>query len=149
MITKSHFSIPGRLIQVLWTLFSLGLVKILIGYVRENCNNVRELSGKCQGISTRVVRGNPAWAPLYQQRLWHEYIITSKVFMDVIIHSCLNLNGGLTKPPLKLGVGVWLTKFPTMHMFHIPQYNIQNRNVNISVLNVALWDIEHVYDGIC
>ena len=38
-------SIPGRLIQVLWTLFSLGLVKILIGYVRENCNNVREMSG--------------------------------------------------------------------------------------------------------
>ena len=40
-------------------LLSLGLVEILIDYVRENCNNVSELSGKCQGISTGVVRGNP------------------------------------------------------------------------------------------
>ena len=40
-------------------LLSLGLVEILMNYVRENCNNVSELSGKCQGISTGVVRGNP------------------------------------------------------------------------------------------
>ena len=31
---------------------------------------------------------------------------------------------------------------PTMHMFHIPQCTIQNRNVHISVLNDALWDME-------
>ena len=29
---------------------------------------------------------------------------------------------------------------PTMHLFHIPQCAIQNRNVYISVLNGALWD---------
>ena len=40
-------------------LLSLGLVEIQMDYVRENCNNVNELSGKCQGISTGVVRGNP------------------------------------------------------------------------------------------
>ena len=35
-----------------------------------------------------------------------------------------------------------------MHLFHIPQCNIQNRNVHISVLNVALWDMEQVHCGI-
>ena len=39
----------------------VGLVEILIDYNRANCNNVRKLSGKCQGISTGVVRGNPEW----------------------------------------------------------------------------------------
>ena len=36
-----------------------------------------------------------------------------------------------------------------MQQFHIPQYSIQNRNVHISVLNGALWDMEQVYSGIC
>ena len=36
-----------------------------------------------------------------------------------------------------------------MHLFHIPQYSIQNRNVHISVLNEALWDMEHVHSRIC
>ena len=36
-----------------------------------------------------------------------------------------------------------------MHLFYIPQCNIQNRNVHISVLNVALWDMEQVHSGIC
>ena len=35
-----------------------------------------------------------------------------------------------------------------MHLFHIPQYTIQNRNVRISVLNGALWDMERVHCGI-
>ena len=34
-------------------------------------------------------------------------------------------------------------------LFHIPQCSIQNRNVHISVLNGALWDIEPVQTGIC
>ena len=38
---------------------SLGLIELLMDYVRENCSNVRELSGKCQGFSTGVVCGNP------------------------------------------------------------------------------------------
>ena len=38
---------------------------------------------------------------------------------------------------------------PTMHLFHIPQYTIQNRNVHISVLNGALWDMGQVHCGIC
>ena len=35
-----------------------------------------------------------------------------------------------------------------MHLFHIPQSSIQNRNVYISVLNGALWDMEQVHSGI-
>ena len=35
-----------------------------------------------------------------------------------------------------------------MHMFHIPQFSIQNRNVHISVLNGVLWDMEQVHSGI-
>ena len=36
-----------------------------------------------------------------------------------------------------------------MHLFHIQQCSIQNRNVHISVLNGALWDMEQVHSGIC
>ena len=36
-----------------------------------------------------------------------------------------------------------------MHLFHIPQCPIQNRNVHISVLNGALWDMKQVHSGIC
>ena len=32
-----------------------------------------------------------------------------------------------------------------MHLFHIPQCTIENRNVHISVLNGALWDMEQVF----
>ena len=35
------------------------------------------------------------------------------------------------------------------HLSHIPQCTIQNRNVHISVLNGALWDIGLVHCGIC
>ena len=35
-----------------------------------------------------------------------------------------------------------------MHLFHIPQCSIQNRNVHVSVLNGALWDMEQVHSGI-
>ena len=38
---------------------------------------------------------------------------------------------------------------PTMHQSHIPQRTIQNRNVHISVLNGALWDMGKVHCGIC
>ena len=36
-----------------------------------------------------------------------------------------------------------------MHLFHVPQYFIENRNVHISVLNGALWDMEQVHSRIC
>ena len=36
-----------------------------------------------------------------------------------------------------------------MHLFHITQCSIQKRNVHISVLNGALWDVEQVHSGIC
>ena len=36
-----------------------------------------------------------------------------------------------------------------MYLFHIPQCNIQNRTVRISVMNVALWDMEQLHCGIC
>ena len=36
-----------------------------------------------------------------------------------------------------------------MRLLHIPQCPIQNRNVHISVLNGALWDMEQVHSGIC
>ena len=35
-----------------------------------------------------------------------------------------------------------------MHLSHIPQCTIQNRNVHISVLNGALWDMGQVHYGI-
>ena len=38
---------------------------------------------------------------------------------------------------------------PRMHLFHIPECSIQNRNVHISVLNGAFWDMEQVHSGIC
>ena len=38
---------------------------------------------------------------------------------------------------------------PKIHLFHIPQCSIQNRNVHISVLNGALWDMEQVHSGTC
>ena len=37
----------------------------------------------------------------------------------------------------------------TVHLFHIPQCTIQNRNVQISVLNGAMWDMEQMHCGIC
>ena len=36
-----------------------------------------------------------------------------------------------------------------MHLFHIPECSTQNRNVHISVLNGAFWDMEQVHSGIC
>ena len=38
---------------------------------------------------------------------------------------------------------------PTMHLPHIPQYTIRNRNMHITVLNGALWNMGHVHYGIC
>ena len=38
---------------------------------------------------------------------------------------------------------------PTMHLPHIPQYTIQNRNVHISVMNRVLWDMRLMHCGIC
>ena len=35
-----------------------------------------------------------------------------------------------------------------MHLFHIPECSIQNRNVHISVLNGAFWDMEQVHSVI-
>ena len=50
-------------------------------------------------------------------------------------------------------MAVWIQKTnftnPSKHLFHIPQCSIQNRNVQISVLNGALWDMEQVHSGIC
>ena len=37
---------------------------------------------------------------------------------------------------------------PRMRLFYIPQCSIQNRNVHISVLNRALWDMEQLHSGI-
>ena len=42
-----------------------------------------------------------------------------------------------------------IAHIPMMHQFHIPQCTIQNRNVHISVLIGALWDMEQVHCGIC
>ena len=37
---------------------------------------------------------------------------------------------------------------PTLHLSHIPQCTIQNRNVYISVLNGALWDMGQMHVGV-
>ena len=36
-----------------------------------------------------------------------------------------------------------------MHLSHIPQYTIHNRNVHITVVNGVLWDIGQVHCRIC
>ena len=36
-----------------------------------------------------------------------------------------------------------------MHLIHVAQCTIQNRNVPIAILNGALWHMEQVYYGIC
>ena len=36
-----------------------------------------------------------------------------------------------------------------MQLFHIPQYAIQNSNVQIYALDCVLWDIGQVHFGIC
>ena len=36
-----------------------------------------------------------------------------------------------------------------MHLFHIRQCSIQNRNVHIPVLNGAFWEMEQMHSGIC
>ena len=36
-----------------------------------------------------------------------------------------------------------------MHLVHIPECSIQNRNVHISVLNGTFWDMEQVHSEIC
>ena len=38
---------------------------------------------------------------------------------------------------------------PTMHLSHILQCTIQNKNVHISVLNGVLWDMGQMHRGIC
>ena len=38
---------------------------------------------------------------------------------------------------------------PRMHLFHIPQCSIWNRNVHISVLNETLWYMENAQSEIC
>ena len=51
---------------------------------------------------------------------------------------------------LKINRILQLTEFMNhrMPLLHIPQCSIQNRNVHISVLNGALWDMEQGYSGI-
>ena len=36
-----------------------------------------------------------------------------------------------------------------VQLFHIPQCSIKNRNIHISALKGALWDMERVHFGIC
>ena len=43
----------------------------------------------------------------------------------------------------------WNLTNPSINLFHTPQFPIQNRNVHISVLNGALWDMKQVDCGIC
>ena len=38
---------------------------------------------------------------------------------------------------------------PTVSLFYVPQCTIQNRNVHISVLNGALWDMGQMHHAIC
>ena len=38
---------------------------------------------------------------------------------------------------------------PTVHLYHMPQFIFQNRNIRISVLNSELWDMGRVRCGIC
>ena len=82
-------------------------------------------------------------------------------FVQLLIHAMISAVLNLLKRPLAPTPSVkahatvelyFCSVYPTnprMHLFHIPQCSIQNRNVHISVLNGALWDMEQVHSGIC
>ena len=80
-----------------------------------------------------------------------------KIYLGVILlHACaafqemliISLRGETN--PYLTSIHVWYMGIyrnlthPIIHLFHIPQYTIQNRNVHISVLNGALWDIRNL-----
>ena len=71
-----------------------------------------------------------------QVRLRHWYIVTMAKQQTDILFS-------------RWGVQETNLANPIMHLSYIPQYTIQNRNVHISVLNGALWDMWQVHCGIC
>ena len=49
---------------------------------------------------------------------------------------------------MKLATNAMEQNLKTVHLSHIPQCTIQNRNVHISVLNGALWDRDRCIVGI-
>ena len=64
-----------------------------------------------------------------------EFETDFKTFLFLFAMSCVNQEMNLTNPKV--------------HLSHIPQCTIQNKNVPISVLNSALLDMGQVHCGIC
>ena len=63
---------------------------------------------------------------------------------DVVVSSQLRLCHTCIIDVMRL-----ISQKTRMHLFHIPECSIQNRNVHISVLNGAFWDMKQVNSGIC
>ena len=61
-------------------------------YVRENCNNVSELSGKCHGISSGVFRGNPVSFPYI---LFYSYLFSllSSGWAVIVVCDSISVQG--------------------------------------------------------
>ena len=82
--------------------------------------------------------------------MWLESMSSS---FSLLYFSCYikNVNAILNFCCLNVFTSILIDQFhnPRMHLFYIPQCSIQNRNVHISVLNGALWDMEQVHSGIC
>ena len=64
-------------------------------------------------------------------------------------HSCLTASAEISATVMEVRVRQNKFTNSNVHLSYIPQYTIQNRNVHISVLNGALWDMGQVYCGIC
>ena len=75
---------------------------------------------------------------LLHRQMVHSYqaILTDIVYIDGLVEYCSNSSA-------------LIHTNPRMHLFHIPQCYIQNRNAHISVLYGTLGDMEHVHSGIC
>ena len=124
---------PGRRQAIFWTNAGILLIgpwgtnfsKILIG--------IRAFSFKKIHLKMSSAKWCPFWLDLnvLSQIQWSTFILRSA------IRTASNI--------------CQLTEFTNlrMHLFHIPQCSIQNRNVHISVLNRALWEMELVHSGIC
>ena len=94
--------------------------------------------------------------PSYYVGTTLRYTSTSLRHQDSCRYPGAYLAPGHNQPPPGLHYGyvndiTLLVKFtnPRMHLLHIPQCSLQNRNAHISVLNGALWDMEQVHSGIC
>ena len=103
---------------------------------RQSIDTRSMLHGR-QGIDTQ-------YAPRFCCVLFCSYYTLYRILVD-------RLSIFFRITPLTLGgdrttcIDLVSVKLPTIHLYHIPQCTIQNRNVHISVVNGALWEQMHCW----